>query len=55
MLWYIFAGYVYPAFLLRLIFLKAFSSGASLVVHKGSGGLADAIATQVERYEFVQR
>jgi hypothetical protein len=43
------------AFLLRSIFLKAFSSGASLVVHKGSGGLADAIATQVERYEIVQR
>jgi hypothetical protein len=55
MLWYIFAGYVYPAFLLRLIFLKAFSSGASLVVHKHSGGLANAIATQVERYEIVQR
>jgi hypothetical protein len=26
-----------------------------LVVHKGSGGLADVIATQVERYEIVQR
>jgi len=30
-------------------------SGASLVVHKGGGGLADAIASQVERYHTVQR
>jgi hypothetical protein len=35
--------------------LKAFFSGASLVVHKHSGGLAKAIATQVIRYEIVQR
>ena len=43
------------AFMLRSMFLKAFSSGASLVVHKHSGGLAEAITTQVERYEIVQR
>ena len=30
-------------------------SGGSLVVQKGSGGLADAIAGQVERYQTVQR
>ena len=41
--------------MLRSMFLRAFSSGASLVVHKYSGGLADAIAAQVERYEIVQR
>jgi hypothetical protein len=54
MLLCIFAG-LCRCFLVAINFLKSFSSGASLVVHKHSGGLAKAIATQVERYEIVQR
>jgi hypothetical protein len=53
MLWCIFAGFY--CHLCCDYFLKAFFSGASLVVHKHSGGLAEAIAAQVERYDIVQK
>jgi hypothetical protein len=58
MLWCIFAG----ASPWRLKFCHIapltpcdVGSGASLVVQKGSGGLADAIVDQVARYRAVQR